>query len=147
MTIVSPLPTARGPLLVACSTDVNAAPCATGLGDFVLVIDKSLPSRWIVKFTNPELLVESGSALEALMEAVFVAAMPAGGTTVLSGAVAEIVMSSAAPTGKEAREQVTVNEATEQDQLVPLAAMLVNPVGKVSLTDTVLAASGPTLRG
>ena len=37
--------TARGPLLVACRTDVTAAPCATGLGDFVLVIDKSLPSR------------------------------------------------------------------------------------------------------
>jgi hypothetical protein len=101
----------------------------------------------MVKFTNPELLVESGSELEALMEVVFVAAMPAGGTTVLSGAVAEIVMSSVAPTGKEARAQVTVKEATEQDQLVPLAAILVNPVGKVSLTETVLAASGPTLRG
>ena len=147
MLIVSPLPTARGPLLVACSTDVNAAPCATGLGDFVLAIDRSLPSRWIVKLTSPELLVESGSALEALIEAVFVAAMPAGGTTVLSGAVAEIVTSSVAPAGKEAREQVTVKEATEQDQLAPLAAMLVNPVGRVSLTDTVLAASGPTLRG
>jgi len=81
------------------------------------------------------------------MDAVFVAAIPAGGTTVLSGAVAEIVMSSVAPTGNEAREQVTVKEATEQDQLLPLAAMLVNPVGKVSVTDTVLAASGPTLRG
>ena len=78
MVIVSPPPTARGPLLVACSTDVKAAPCATGLGDFVLVTDRSLPSRWIVKLTNPELLVESGSALEALIEAVFVAAMPAG---------------------------------------------------------------------
>ena len=117
MVIVSPLPTARGPLLVACKTDVNAAPCATGFGDFVLVIDRSLPSRWIVKFTNPELLVESGSALEALMEAVFVAAMPAGGTTVLSGAVAEIVMSSVAPTGKEAREQVTLHGTTDWTRL------------------------------
>ena len=147
MVIVSLLPTGRGPLLVACSTDVNAAPCATGFGDFVLTIDKSVPSRWIVKMTDPELLVESGSALDALMEAVFVADMPAGGTTVLLGAVAEIVMSSLAPTGKEAREHVTVKEATEQDQLIPLAAMLVNPLGKVSLTDTALAASGPTLRG
>ena len=147
MVIVSPPPTARGPLLVACSTDVRAAPCATGLGDFDLVTDRSLPSRWIVKLTSPELLVESGSALEALMEAVFVAAMPAGGTTVLSGAVAEIVMSSVAPTGNELREHVTVNEATEQDQLVPLAAMPVNPLGSVSLTETLLAGSGPTLRG
>jgi len=147
MVIVSPLPTARGPLLVACNTDVNAAPCATGLGDLVLETDKSLPSRWIVKFTNPVLLVESGSALVALMEAVFVAAIPAGGTTVLSGAVAEIVMLSVAPTGRVAREQVTVKDATEQDQLVPLAAMLVKPVGRVSVTDTVLAASGPALRG
>jgi hypothetical protein len=101
----------------------------------------------MVKFTSPELLVASGSALEAPIEAVFVAAMPAGGTTVLSGAVAEIVMSSVAPTGTEAREHVTVKEATEQDQLVPLATMLVNPVGNVSVTETVLAASGPTLRG
>jgi hypothetical protein len=147
MVIVSPLPTARGPLLVACNTDVSAAPCATGFGDFVLVIDRSLPSRWIVKVTAPELLVESGSGLEALIEAVFVADMPAGGTTVLSGAVAEIVMLSVAPTGKVAREQVTVAEATEQDQLLPLAVMPVKPVGKVSVTDTVLAASGPVLRG
>jgi len=133
--------------LVACSTDVSAAPCATGLGDFVFVTDRSLPSRWMVKLPRPELLVESGSALEALIDAVFVAAMPAGGTTVLSGAVAEIVMLSVAPTGREAREQVTVNEATEQDQLLPLAAMLVNPVGNVSVMETVLAASGPALRG
>src|SRR3954454_2286186 len=103
MVIVSLLPTARGPLLVARSTDVNAAPCATGLGDFVFVTDRSLPSRWMVKLTSPELLVESGSALEALIDAVFVATMPAGGTTVLSGAVAEIVMSSAAPIGRDAR--------------------------------------------
>ena len=147
MVIVSPPPTARGPLLVARSTDVRAAPCATGLGDFDLVTDRSLPSRWIVKLTSPELLVESGSALEALIEAVFVAAMPAGGTTVLSGAVAEIVMSSVAPTGNELLEHVTVNEATEQDQLVPLAAMPVNPLGNVSLTETLLAGSGPTFRG
>jgi hypothetical protein len=147
MVTVSLLPTARGPLLVACSTDVNAAPCATGFGDFVFVTDRSLPSRWIVKFTSPELLVESGSALEALIEAVFVAAMPAGGTTVLSGAVAEIVMSSVVATGNELREHVTVKEATEQDQLGPLATMPVNPVGSVSLTETVLAGSGPTLRG
>ena len=147
MVIVSPLPTARGPLLVACKTDVNAAPCATGFGDFVLVIDRSLPSRWIVKVTAPELLVRSGSGLEALIEAVFVADMPAGGTTVLSGAVAEIVMLSVAATGMVARVQVTVAEATEQDQFVPLAAMPVKPVGKVSVTETVVAASGPTLRG
>jgi hypothetical protein len=100
-----------------------------------------------VKFTRPELLVESGSALEALIEAVFVAAMPAGGTTVLSGAVAEIVMSSVAPTGSALREHVTVNEATEQDQLGPLAEMLVKPLGSVSLTETVVAGSGPALRG
>lgn len=133
--------------MVACNTDVSAAPCATGFGDFVLVIDRSLPSRWIVKVTAPALLVKSGSGLEALIEAVFVADIPAGGTTVLSGAVAEIVMLSVALTGRVAREQVTAKDATEQDQLVPLTAMLVKPVGRVSVTDTVLAASGPALRG
>src|ERR1700761_2438835 len=111
MVIVSPLPTARGPLLVACSTEVRASPCATGFGDFVLEIDRSLPSRWIVKFTAPELFVESGSELEAVIEAVFVVDMPAAGTTVLSGAVAEIVMLSVVPAGRVAREQVTVSVA------------------------------------
>jgi hypothetical protein len=126
---------------------VKAAPCATGFGDFVLVIDRSLPSRWMVKFTAPELFVRSGSELVALMEAVFVADMPPAGTTVLSGAVAEIVMLSVAPAGKVAREQVTVSVTTVQDQLVPLAVILVNPGGKVSVTDALLAGSGPPLRG
>src|SRR5258707_1185182 len=75
--------------------------------------------------------------------------MPAGGTTELSGAVAEIVMSSVAVVAREPRVQRTARVPwfTAQDQLGPLAAIALNPLGKVSATETVLAASGPLLRG
>jgi hypothetical protein len=83
------------------------------------------------------------------MFAVLLVAIPAGGTKLLSGAVAVIVMSSLAPTGIDARVHVTTREPwlTEQDQFDPLAAMLVNPVGSASATVTLVPASGPALRG
>lgn len=44
--------------------------------------------------------------------------------------------------------QVTVSALTEQLQLVPLAEMPVNPLGSVSVSTTLAAASGPlALRG
>src|SRR5882724_10480096 len=46
---VAPAPRERGPLLFARRTEVRGDPWATGLGDFVLAIDKSAPSRWNVK--------------------------------------------------------------------------------------------------
>ena len=96
------------------------------------------------------MLLLMGSFVALLeMDAVLLLDMPPGGTTVLSGAVAFIVMSSVAPAGMVARVQVTTRVActTEHDQLVPLAEMPVNPAGNVSETVTVPAASGPALRG
>jgi hypothetical protein len=81
--------------------------CATGFGDFDLVIEKSAPSRITVKFTVPVLLLPSGSWVEAEIDAELLVASPAGGTTTSFGAVAVTVMSSVAPTGSEARVQLT----------------------------------------
>jgi hypothetical protein len=103
-----------------------------------------------VKVAVPLLLLLMGSFVALLeMDAVLLLDIPPGGTTVLSGAVAFIVMSSVAPAGMVARVQVTTRVActTEHDQLVPLAEMPVNPAGNVSETVTVPAASGPALRG
>jgi hypothetical protein len=62
----------------------------------------------MVNVTDPEFFVPSGSVVtELLIDAVFVAVMPAGGTTVLSGAVAVTVMLSVAPDANVARVQVT----------------------------------------
>src|SRR5688572_13188206 len=147
MVMVSAPVSARGPLLVARNLEVSGAPCATGFGDLVLEIDKSLPSRCSEKFAVLELLARFASALAALIEAVLLLFMPAGGTIVLSGAVVLIVMLSAELTVMVARVHVTVCRLTEQDQPVPLGTILVKPFGSVSVTVIVLAGSGPALRG
>src|SRR5438874_822455 len=99
--MVSPAPSARGPLLVTRKIEVRGEPCATGFGDFVFVIDISAPSRWIVKVTVPLLLQLAGSLVTLLaMAALLLLDMPPAGTTVLSGAVAFMVMSSVAPDGR-----------------------------------------------
>jgi hypothetical protein len=110
----------------------------------------STPSRWTVKDTVSELFVRSGSVVALLlMDAVLLVVSPPGGTVTSSGAVALIVMLSEALVGNVVRVQVTarVGWSTEHDQFGPLAEILVKPFGRVSVTETVLDASGPALRG
>jgi hypothetical protein len=102
----------------------------------------------MVKFTVPVLFAFEGSAVLAEIVALLLEDNPPTGTTVLSGAVAVIVMLLVAPTGMVARVHVTVLPVTPHVQLVPLAEIPENPDGNVSVTVTDEAASGPdVLRG
>src|SRR5436190_24344644 len=62
-----------------------------------------------------------------------------------AGAVTRTVIGGDAPTGDEARSQVTVAAPTAQDQPVPLAPMALTPTGRVSTTWTSTAEPGPAL--
>ena len=97
----------------------------------------------MLKFTVPVLFAFEGSAVLAEIVALLLLDNPPTGTTVLSGAVAVMVMLLVAPTGIVPRVQVTVLPTTPHVQFVPLAEMLENPDGSVSVTVTDDAASGP----
>jgi hypothetical protein len=85
------------------------------------------------------LLVGLGSASLAVTLALFVSVAEK------FGAFAVIVMAGAAPTASEANVHVTVPADCAQVQPVPLALTKVTSDGRVSVTVTFVAGSGPAL--